>query len=110
MSVVKPYGGTAGLRCAQCISSGAPIEPPSTAVLTARYAASYRRMKPTITSRRPKAISASRIRRQASWVVASGFSQKTGLPASMAARTNSSWVGPQEVTMTASTSSSRISA
>ena len=40
-------------------------------------------MKPTITSRRPAATSASRIRSQASRVVASGFSQKTCLPAAM---------------------------
>ena len=43
------------------------------------------------------------IRRQASWVVASGFSQNTGLPASIAASTYSSWVGPQEQTTMAST-------
>src|SRR6476619_6393438 len=49
------------------------------------------------------------IRRQASCVVANGFSQKTGFPASMAARTYSSWVGPQEQTMIASTSSALIS-
>src|SRR6478609_11037331 len=48
------------------------------------------------------------IRRHASWVVASGFSQKTGLPASIAASTYSSWVGPQEQTMIASTSSDLI--
>ena len=36
------------------------------------------------------------IRRHASWVVASGFSQNTGLPAAIAASTYSSWVGPQE--------------
>ena len=35
--------------------------------------------------------------RQASSVVASGFSQKTGLPAAIAARTYASWVGPHEV-------------
>ena len=109
ISVVKPYGGTDGLRCAQCISSGAPIEPSSTAAFTAWYGASYRRMKPTITSRLPLATSASTIRRQASCVVASGFSQNTGLPASMAASTNSSCVGPHEVTSTASTASSPMS-
>ena len=36
-------------------------------------------------------------------MVASGFSQKTGLPALIAAVTYSSWVGPQEQTSTAST-------
>ena len=40
-------------------------------------------MKPTMTSRRPAATSASMIRSQASRVVASGFSQKTCLPAAM---------------------------
>jgi hypothetical protein len=109
ISVVKPYGGTDGFRCAQCISSGAPIDPPSTAAFTAWYAASYRRMKPTITSRRPLATSASTIRRQASCVVASGFSQNTGFPASIDASTYSSCVGPHEVTITASTVSSLIS-
>jgi hypothetical protein len=44
-------------------------------------------LKPTWTSRRPAATSASTIRRQASWVVASGFSQNTGLPAAMQAST-----------------------
>ena len=72
----------------------------------ARYPSSYRRMKPTITSRRPAFVSASRMRSHASRVVASGFSQKTCLPAAMHASTYSSWVGPHEATMTASTSSS----
>ena len=67
-------------------------------------------MKPTCTSRRPWAISASRMRRHASCVVASGFSQSTGLPAAMQASTYSSWVAPQEATTTASTASSRIRA
>ena len=49
------------------------------------------------------------IRRHASWVVASGFSQNTGLPASIAASTYSSWVGPQEQTTIASTLSWAIS-
>ena len=40
-------------------------------------------MKPTMTSRLPAATSASRIRSQASRVVASGFSQNTCLPAAM---------------------------
>src|SRR5688500_16234912 len=65
-------------------------------------------MKPTITSLRPAATSASRIRSQASRVVASGFSQKTCLPAAMLASTNSSWVGPLEHTTTACTSGSSI--
>ena len=60
-------------------------------------------MKPTWTSRRPAAISASMIRRQASSVVASGFSQNTGLPAAIAASTYSSCVAPQDATSTAST-------
>ena len=47
--------------------------------------------------------SASTIRRQASCVVASGFSQNTGLPAAIDARTYCSWVGPHEQTTTAST-------
>jgi hypothetical protein len=37
-------------------------------------------MYPTCTRRRPNPTSASMIRRHASWVVARGFSQKTGLP------------------------------
>ena len=41
-------------------------------------------------------------------VVASGFSQKTGLPAAIEATTYSSWVGPQEHTITASTFSSAM--
>ena len=45
------------------------------------------------------------MRRHASGVGASGFSQNTGLPAPIAASTNSSWLGPDEVTTTASTSS-----
>src|SRR5664279_4514435 len=49
------------------------------------------------------------IRRQASCVVASGFSQKTGLPAATAASTYSSCVGPHEQTSTASTESSLTS-
>src|ERR1700754_1222210 len=65
-------------------------------------------MKPTMTIRRPAATSASTIRAQASSVVASGFSQKTCLPASMQARTYSSCVGPQDVTTTASTSGSAM--
>ena len=44
-------------------------------------------MKPTWTSRLPWATSASMMFRQASVVVASGFSQKTGLPAAIEART-----------------------
>ena len=49
------------------------------------------------------------IRSHASRVVASGFSQNTCLPAAIEASTYSSWVGPQEQTTTASTSSSSIS-
>src|SRR5580704_3140979 len=65
-------------------------------------------MKPTWTSRRPAAISASMIRRQASLVGASGFSQNTGLPASIAATTCSSWAAPQDATSTASTPASAM--
>ena len=36
ISVVKPYGGTCGFRCAQCISSGAPMLPSSRAAFMAR--------------------------------------------------------------------------
>ena len=35
ISVVKPYGGTDGLRCAQCISSGAPMLPSSSVAFMA---------------------------------------------------------------------------
>ncbi len=86
------------------------MAPLVTTSFIARYAGSYRRMKPTWTSRRPTATSASRIRRQASWLVASGFSQKTGLPAARQASTYSSWLGPQDATMTASTSGASTSA
>src|SRR5690349_14481027 len=48
------------------------------------------------------------MRRQASWVVASGFSQKTGLPAAIDASTYCSWDGPHEQTTTASTAGSAI--
>ena len=65
-------------------------------------------MNPTMTSRRPAATSASRIRSQASRVVASGFSQNTCLPAAIPASTYSSWVGPQEATMIASTPGSEM--
>src|SRR5215213_8613008 len=85
------------------------MSPDSMTALSARYAASYRRMKPTCTRRRPEAVSSAMIRRQASCVVANGFSQKTGVSAAMAASTYTSWVGPQEVTITASTSSDSMS-
>src|SRR3954462_8676080 len=65
-------------------------------------------MNPTITMRRPAATPASMIRSHASRVVASGFSQKTCLPATMPASTNSSWVGPHEAPTTASTSGSSM--
>ncbi len=67
-------------------------------------------MKPSVTSRRPAATSASITRRHASAVVASGFSHSTGLPAAMQASTNSSWVVSNEATITRSTASSAISA
>jgi len=44
-------------------------------------------MNPTCTRRRPKATSASMIAEQSGAVVASGFSQNTGLPALIAAST-----------------------
>ena len=65
-------------------------------------------MKPTCTSRLPRAASASTMRFAPSAVVASGFSQKQGLPAAMAASTYCSCVAPQEVTSTASTLSEAI--
>ncbi len=65
-------------------------------------------MNPTCTRRRPAATSASTIRRHASGVGASGFSQNTGLPAPIVASTNSSWLGPDEVTSTASTAAEAI--
>src|SRR3954453_4443457 len=67
-------------------------------------------MKPTCSSRLPCATSASTMLRQACVDVASGFSQNTGFPAAIDARTYSSWVGPQEQTRTASTPSSSTSA
>ena len=67
-------------------------------------------MKPRLTKRRPAATSASITRRQASAVVASGFSHRTGLPAAMHAITNSSCVVSNDATTTASTSGSAISA
>src|SRR4051794_8593834 len=63
-------------------------------------------MNPTCTSRLPCAASASMMFRHASGVVASGFSQNTGLPAAIAATTYASCDGPQEHTRTASTRSS----
>src|SRR5450631_2662037 len=66
-------------------------------------------MKPTWTNLRPAFCSAAMMRRHAAAVGASGFSQKTGLPASIAAMTDSSWAGPKLVTITASTSSAMIS-
>src|SRR5437764_3937756 len=54
-------------------------------------------MKPTWTRRLPCFTSASTMRRQPAAVVASGFSQNTGFPAAMWASTNSSCVGPPEV-------------
>src|SRR5215211_5060064 len=66
-------------------------------------------MKPTCTSRRPKATSASTTRRPASPVVASGFSHRTGLPAARQARTNASCVSSEEAMTTASTSALWIS-
>src|ERR1017187_3155205 len=67
-------------------------------------------MKPTCTNRRPTFSSAAMMRRHAAAVGASGFSQKTGLPTSIAAMTDSSWAGPKLVTITASTSSALTSA
>src|SRR5450631_4128210 len=67
-------------------------------------------MKPTWTNLRPAFCSAAMMRRHAAAVGASGFSQKTGLPASIAAMTDSAWAGPKLVTITASTSSAMISA
>ena len=63
-------------------------------------------MKPTWTSRRPAATSAFMIASPSACVVASGFSQNTGLPASIAVSTCSAWVCAQEVTSTASTAGS----
>ena len=67
--------------------SGAPIAPDLIVSFIARYWGSNRRMNPTCTSRRPKAASVSRIAEQSASVVASGFSQKTGFPALIAAST-----------------------
>src|SRR5450631_4215316 len=52
-------------------------------------------MKPTWTNLRPAFCSAAMMRRHAAAVGASGFSQKTGLPASIAAMTDSSWAGAE---------------
>src|SRR6267143_3712814 len=65
-------------------------------------------MKPTWTRRLPCFISASTMRMQPAAVVARGFSQNTGFPTAMEASTNSSWVGPHEVTTTTSTSGAAI--
>src|SRR5665647_3152911 len=67
-------------------------------------------MKPTVTSLRPAFCSASMIRTQASAVGASGFSQSTGLPASIEVITSGSCTGPKLVTSTASTSLDAMSA
>src|SRR6478735_4106452 len=66
-------------------------------------------MKPTVTRRRPPACSASMMRSAAAAVGVSGFSQKTGLPAPIAARTSTSCAGPKLQIMTASTSSDAMS-
>src|SRR5690606_4880207 len=58
----------------------------------------------TWTRRRPDACSASMIFMQSSAVVASGFSQNTGLRAATAASTDAACAGPQEATSTATTS------
>src|SRR3979490_2380396 len=65
-------------------------------------------MQPTWTRRLPCFTSAPTMGRQPAAVVASGFSQNTGFPAAMEASTNSSWVGPHEVTTTTSTSGAAI--
>ena len=67
--------------------SGDPIAPFWIVSFIARYCVSKRRMNPICTSRLPKAASASRIAEQSASVVAMGFSQKTGLPARIAAIT-----------------------
>src|ERR1700734_151123 len=66
-------------------------------------------MKPIWTSRLPNAASASRIAEQSASVVAIGFSQKTGLPARIAAITYVACVSPHDVTITASTSFAAMS-
>ena len=66
-------------------------------------------MNPTITMRRPVDRSASTIRSAASAEVASGFSHSTGLPDSMQASANGSWVKAGEAITTASTLAAPIS-
>ena len=66
-------------------------------------------MKPTVTSRRPSAASASTTRSDASASTASGFSHSTGLPASRQASVNGSCVIAGEAITTASTSGDAIS-
>src|SRR5665647_1194977 len=61
-------------------------------------------MKPTVTSLRPAFFSASMMFRHALAVGASGFSQKTGLAASIHAMTSGSCAGPWLQIITASTS------
>ena len=74
--------GTDGLRCTAWASSGSPIAPPSMAALTSRNPASYRRMNPTWTSRRPaRDLRVDDLAAHRPRVVARGFSHSTGLPA-----------------------------
>ena len=88
--------------------SGRPISPASIARLSAACCGSKVRMSPTCTSFRPPATSASRTRFASSMSTPRGFSQSTGLPASMQATARSAWVGSGEAMSTASTASSRM--
>src|ERR1035437_8846748 len=66
-------------------------------------------MKPTVTSLRPAFCSAAMMFRHALAVGASGFSQNTGVPASMHAMTSASCAGPWVQIITASTSGDSMS-
>ena len=90
--------------------SGRPISPASIARLSAVCCGSKVRMRPTCTSFRPPATSASRTRFASSMSTPRGFSQSTGLPASMQATARSAWVGSGEAMSTASTLGSPMSA
>ena len=75
-------GGTAGLRCAQCITSGWPSSPPSISAFSWAYSWSNRRMNPTWISRLPSSASRLTTSSEVSTSVVNGFSHSTGLPCS----------------------------
>ena len=99
-------GGVSLLRCVLCTMRVRPREPESSSRFSSAYSGSNRRMKPTWMSGRPALASNSTSRNDDALSIVSGFSQRTGLPASTHAMTCSSWANPGDAMTTASTSSS----